>query len=57
MTFAQVAKHLGWDEGSLTRYLKGTWRVSAGRQAMFEVFLDASPDALSTQNSGGGSNV
>jgi transcriptional regulator with XRE-family HTH domain len=26
MTFSQAALHLGWDTGSLTRYLNGTWR-------------------------------
>jgi transcriptional regulator with XRE-family HTH domain len=27
VTFAQVARHLGWDPGTLARYLNGTWRI------------------------------
>jgi transcriptional regulator with XRE-family HTH domain len=39
ITFEQVAKHLGWDPGTLTRYLNGTWRMSSARAAKLEAFL------------------
>lgn len=39
MTFAQVAKHLGWDEGTLTRYLNGTWRMPPDRAQALEAFF------------------
>ncbi len=39
MTFSQVARHFGWDEGTLTRYLNGTWRISANRADALEEFL------------------
>ena len=39
MTFRQVAKRLGWDEGTLTRYLNGTWRIPAERADALEEFL------------------
>jgi hypothetical protein len=39
LTFAQVARHLGWDEGTLTRYLNGTWRMSPNRRATLEALL------------------
>jgi DNA-binding XRE family transcriptional regulator len=38
-SFSQVARHLGWDPGSLRRYLDGTWRISPDRQLALEVFL------------------
>lgn len=41
VTFGQVAKYLGWDEGTLTRYLNGTWRIPAIRRAALEVLLSA----------------
>jgi transcriptional regulator with XRE-family HTH domain len=28
VTFEQAAKYLGWDPGSLTRHLNGTWALS-----------------------------
>ena len=39
VTFSQVAQHLGWDEGSLTRYLNGPWRLPPDRAAALEAFL------------------
>jgi transcriptional regulator with XRE-family HTH domain len=42
VTFSQVAQYLGWDEGSLTRYLKGTWRIPPVRSAALEAFLEKS---------------
>jgi transcriptional regulator with XRE-family HTH domain len=39
VTFSQVAQHLGWDEGTLTRYLNGTWRMPHTRAASLEAFL------------------
>ncbi len=39
MTFSQVAMHLDWDEGTLTRYLNGTWRMPAERASALEAFL------------------
>lgn len=45
MTFSQVARHLGWDEGTLTRYLNGTWRMPPARHAALNDFLRVSaPD-------------
>lgn len=41
MTFAEVAEHLGWDEGTLTRYLNGTWRIPANRMAVLELLLSS----------------
>jgi hypothetical protein len=38
MTFEQVAWYLGWDPGTLTRYLNGTWRMSDERAAKLEAF-------------------
>jgi transcriptional regulator with XRE-family HTH domain len=46
MTFSQAALHLGWDTGSLTRYLNGTWRMSDERAAKLEAFLSASEEDL-----------
>lgn len=40
LTFDQVAAHLQWDPGSLSRYLDGTWRLSRERAEVFERFLD-----------------
>jgi transcriptional regulator with XRE-family HTH domain len=39
MTFSEVARHLGWDPGTLTRYLNGTWRMPPARLALLESFL------------------
>lgn len=39
VTFSQVAQYLGWDEGSLTRYLSGEWRLSSERAAALERVL------------------
>jgi cyanate lyase len=41
VTFEQVAKHLGWDSATLTRYLNGTWRIPANRMAALELLLSA----------------
>lgn len=35
----QVAQHLGWDEGSLRRYLRGEWQLSPERADALERFL------------------
>jgi transcriptional regulator with XRE-family HTH domain len=47
-TFSQVARYLGWNDGTLTRYLKGTWRMPAARAAQFEVFLLATDGELAS---------
>jgi transcriptional regulator with XRE-family HTH domain len=39
LTFSQVAQYLGWDEGSLTRYLNGKWRLTSDRSAALERVL------------------
>lgn len=39
LTFNQVAGCLGWDPGTLTRYLNGSWRMPAERAAILERFL------------------
>jgi transcriptional regulator with XRE-family HTH domain len=39
VTFSQVAQYLGWDEGSLTRYLNGKWRLTSDRAAALERVL------------------
>jgi hypothetical protein len=36
--------YLGWDEGTLTRYLNGTWRLPSARADELEAFL-VSPEA------------
>jgi hypothetical protein len=41
VTFAQVARYLKWDPGTLTRYLNGTWRMPSARAAQLEAFLTA----------------
>ena len=41
VTFDQVANHLGWDGGTLTRYLDGTWSIPAARAAALDAFLGA----------------
>jgi transcriptional regulator with XRE-family HTH domain len=45
-SLAQVARYLGWDPGSLKRYLDGTWRISLNRRDALEAFLDAEDGAL-----------
>jgi DNA-binding XRE family transcriptional regulator len=45
-SLAQVARHLGWDPGSLRRYLDGTWRISPDRRQVLETFLNAEEAAL-----------
>ena len=49
MTFTQAARHLGWDEGTLTRYLNGTWRMPARRARALEEFLGADAAAALSQ--------
>jgi transcriptional regulator with XRE-family HTH domain len=39
VTLAQIARYLGWDPGSLHRYIDGTWRMSPSRKAALEAFL------------------
>jgi transcriptional regulator with XRE-family HTH domain len=46
VTFSQVAQYLGWDGGSLIRYLNGAWRLPEGRRGRLEAFLGASRDEL-----------
>ena len=41
ITFEQAAKYLGWDTGSLSRYLNGTWRLPPERAVKLEAFLSA----------------
>jgi DNA-binding XRE family transcriptional regulator len=45
-SLAQVARHLGWDPGSLRRYLDGTWRISPNRRDTLEAFLNTDDAAL-----------
>jgi transcriptional regulator with XRE-family HTH domain len=45
-TFDQMAKHLGWDRATLTRYLKGTWRMPPARAEAFERLLSATTSEL-----------
>lgn len=47
-TFDQVAKYLGWDPGTLTRYLNGTWRMPPSRTEALEGFLKANPMEISS---------
>ncbi|MPZ31997.1 MAG: helix-turn-helix domain-containing protein [Rhodospirillales bacterium] len=49
MRFSQVAKRLGWDEGTLTRYLNGTWRMPADRARALEELLCADAAAALPQ--------
>ena len=46
VTFAQVARYLAWDPGTLTRYLNGTRRMSPARAALLEAFLAAEQASL-----------
>jgi hypothetical protein len=45
-SLAQVTRHLGWDPGSLKRYVDGTWRISPDRRHALEAFLAADDAAL-----------
>lgn len=45
LTFAEVAHRLGWDEGTLTRYLNETWRLPLARAAVLTEFLEPSDRA------------
>lgn len=47
-TLDQVAKYLGWDAGTLTRYLDGTWRIPARRATALQAFLEAPTSSLSS---------
>jgi transcriptional regulator with XRE-family HTH domain len=47
VTFEQVAGCLGWDPGSLSRYLNGTWGLSPARAGVLERFLRLDGDAAS----------
>ena len=39
VTFEQAAKYFGWDPGSLTRYLNGTWALNPSWAEALEHFL------------------
>jgi DNA-binding transcriptional regulator YiaG len=41
VTFTQVARYLGWNTGTLARYLSGRWRMPPDRAKLFETFLAA----------------
>lgn len=45
-SLAQIARYLGWDPGSLRRYVVGTWRISLDRRDALEKFLNAEDVAL-----------
>jgi transcriptional regulator with XRE-family HTH domain len=46
-THSQIAGYLGWDPGTLRRYLNGTWRMPRGRAAALEEFLAGDANGLS----------
>jgi transcriptional regulator with XRE-family HTH domain len=46
VSLAQVARHLGWDPGSLRRNLDGTRRISPDQQDALKAFLAAEDAAL-----------
>lgn len=46
VSLAQIARYLGWDPGSLRRYLDGTWRMSPVRQDALEALLNAEDTVL-----------
>jgi len=48
ITTDQVAAHLGWDPGSLNRYLRGVWSLSSERAGDLEAFLSADEAELTT---------
>ena len=41
VTFSQVARYLGWNSGTLARYVSGRWRMPPDRAKAFETFLAA----------------
>jgi transcriptional regulator with XRE-family HTH domain len=41
VTFSQVARYLGWNTGTLARYLSGRWLMPPDRVKVFETFLAA----------------
>jgi transcriptional regulator with XRE-family HTH domain len=41
VTFSQVARYLGWNTGTLARYLSGRWRMPPDRAKVIEAFLAA----------------
>lgn len=43
-TLSQVAQQLGWDPGSLRRYVDGRWRLSPERAAKLDAVLLASTE-------------
>ena len=47
MTSSHVAEHLGWDEGTLTRYLNGIWKMPPTRVAALEKLLSTEAADLS----------
>jgi transcriptional regulator with XRE-family HTH domain len=46
VSLAQIARYLGWDPGSLKRYLDGTWRISLVRRETLDTFLVAEDGVL-----------
>jgi hypothetical protein len=50
-SLAQIAQYIGWDPGSLRRYLDGTWRISPDRQDALEAFLNADDADLASVHS------
>jgi transcriptional regulator with XRE-family HTH domain len=48
VTLSQVARYLGWDEGTLTRYLNGIWRIPSTRAASLEEFIAAAEAELAS---------
>lgn len=46
LTFRDLAARLGWDEGALTRYLGGTWRMPPDRQSQLEALLAQEDERL-----------
>jgi transcriptional regulator with XRE-family HTH domain len=46
VTFSQVARYLGWNTGTLARYLSGRWRMPTDRAKVFETFLAAEEAVL-----------
>ncbi|MPZ29576.1 MAG: helix-turn-helix domain-containing protein [Rhodospirillales bacterium] len=47
-TIDQVAQYLGWDEGSLRRYLRGEWQLSCERADALEEFLGLTAPAAAS---------
>lgn len=45
-SLAQIARYLGWDPGSLRRYLNGSWRISPNRLEALVEFLKAKDTEL-----------